>query len=108
MLDFACQGAGQVLRAGEGEADHVDDDVRGQRDDGRPELAGGLGCAAIDGHAADRLPGCMGAVGRTLVAADHDDLVAGFDQARHQVGADVTTATDDNDTHSQLLSKDEG
>ena len=95
VLHLAAQRLDELLRARQGEADHVDDDVGLEGLDRRAKAAGLLGRIAIDGDAAHRLPRGIFGIGRALAAADVDHFVPGLDEPRHQIGADMPAATND-------------
>ena len=60
-----------------------------------------LGVAVERRPSAHRLPGGVRLVRLALAAADVDDLEAGLDQPRHQIGADMAAAADDHDTRHE-------
>ena len=95
MLHIAAQRLDQMLSALESKADHVDDDVGPQRPDPAAERAGLFLGVPVRHQCFDRVPSGIGRIGLALSPADIDDVVAGSDQARHQIGADVTAAADD-------------
>src|SRR5690606_35893819 len=98
MLHPAPQRLHQLAGAGQGEADHVDDDIGLERGDGGAELARGLGGLTVEGDGLDRLPRLVLAVRLAAAAGDVQYPVPALDQSRHQIGADVPAAADDDHT----------
>ena len=101
--DTAAERVDEMLGARQREADHVDDDVRAEVADLRAERAGDLGRVAVDDHGLDRIPRRVRAVGLPLAAGDVDHLVPGGDEARHQIGADVTASPDHHHARHAVL-----
>jgi hypothetical protein len=54
---------------------------------------------AVDGYLTNLAPGAMRLVRRALPPAENDDLMPALDQARHQIGSDVTTAANHDNAH---------
>src|SRR5690606_12424988 len=86
VLHPAPQRGDEVLGAGQREADHVDDDLRLERGDPLAERSRLLLGGAVDRYLLDARPGGVGRIGTPLPPADIDDLVAGRDQPRHEIG----------------------
>ena len=66
----ALQCRDEMLRTGQSEADHVDDDVGLERRNARPEAAVGVLGIAVDGDGGHLTPGGVRTVGLALAAAD--------------------------------------
>ena len=99
MLHPAAQRLDQLLGAGLGETDHVDDHVGRQVGDLPAKRAVLLGRGAIELHLPHGLPGGMNVVGGSPLSADADHLVAGFHQLGRQIGADMSCTADDDYSH---------
>ncbi len=99
MPDLAPQGFGDLLRALEGERDHVDDGIGVERRDPRAERPRLVLGDAIRRDGLYIRPGSVRFIGLGLPAADIDDFVARLNQHRHQIGAHVTAASDNDDPH---------
>jgi hypothetical protein len=102
VLDAAAEGLDELLRAFEGEAGYVDDDIGFKVGDAASEGAGGFFGFAVEDGVGDFGPGTVGLVGFALVAADADDFVSGFDEAGGEVSPDVSAAADHRDSHVSI------
>ncbi|GMA86084.1 hypothetical protein GCM10025868_13340 [Angustibacter aerolatus] len=106
--DLAAQRVDQRLRRVEREADQVDDGVRLQVEHRAAEGALGVLLLAVGAHLPHARPlGCVGVRG-AAAPADVDHLVPGAHEARHEVGADVAAAPDDDDAHARTLPHEPG
>ena len=65
------------------------------------EGAGLLLGIAVERDGSHGLPRGVRPIGFAFAAADVDDLEPGFDEARHQIGADMAAATDDHDARHE-------
>ena len=86
-----------------GEARQVYHRIRTQVGDDGPEPAVLLGGLPVTGHHLDVPPRRVLAICLTRSPADDDSVVAGSDQARHQVCADVACPADDHYPHAGTL-----
>lgn len=87
------------MRAGWSEADEIDNCVRLERRDIRSEGPIVVRSDAIQLEVPHRIPGSIGKVRLAFAAIDDDDVVARVDKTWDEEGADVTGATNDDNSH---------
>lgn len=99
MLDRPSKGLHELASAVQREAYQVHDGIGLQRPDPVTEDTGCFSDVPIDPMIFHLLPGGTRRIWRAFSPADDDDMVPGSDEARNQVGPDVTTSAQNNDSH---------
>ena len=92
---LAAEGGDEMLGAWQRETDHVDDDVRLEVADLRPERTGLFLGIAVENDGFDGAPCSIGLIGLPLAARDVDHVVARGNQTRHEIRADVAASAKD-------------
>jgi hypothetical protein len=103
MPHLPAQGLDQMSCACFGEANHVDDDIGPQFADLPTESASILISFAGKRNGAHELPRAVGLIWRALSAADGNHLEPCGNQPWHEIGADMTASSDDDDSRHECF-----
>jgi hypothetical protein len=100
VLDVTAYTFDDLLRAGDGETDHVDHDIRLEIADALPEDALCIFLFPVRTHLLNRTPRAMCLIRITLGARDIDHFVPCRYKSRHKVGTYMAASTNNHYTHT--------
>ena len=106
VLHLFAESTNELLRALKSETYQINDDVGFQLKDTPGEHAGGVLSSPVGRHLLNEAPGRIGFIWFPLGARNIDHLVLCPNKTRHKVGSNVSTSSNDDNTHPYSLSRD--